>query len=203
MNDTAQELEVKFYLSDRKKVEERIVAQGAILKTPRVHEINLRFDTPDFELLNTGKVLRLRLDSRARLTYKGAGQIISGVNVRQELEVTVSDFDATRAILEALGYEVYMIYEKYRTTYRLDNLEVVVDELPYGDFLEIEGPDTASIRLAVEKIKLNWNARILYSYTVLFENVRAKLGFDFSDLNFENFKGLTVTPDDLGVLKAD
>jgi len=42
-------------------------------------------------------------------------------------------------VFEALGYAVYMMYEKYRTTFRLDNLEVVLDELPYGNFVEIEG----------------------------------------------------------------
>jgi adenylate cyclase class 2 len=203
MNDKDKELEVKFYLSKRKEVEEKLIAQGGQLKEPRVHEINLRFDTPDLSLLNTGRLLRLRLDSRARLTYKGLGSIEGGARMRQELEFTVSNFDTARALFEALGYEVYMMYEKYRTTYRLGNLEVVLDEMPYGDFLEIEGPNGESIKTAAQRLELNWDSRILDSYTVLFEHARVRLGFDFRDLSFENFIGLMVTPEALDVLAAD
>ena len=35
----------------------------------------------------------------------------------QELEFTVGDFDMARAFLQALGYQVSMIYEKYRAGY--------------------------------------------------------------------------------------
>jgi adenylate cyclase class 2 len=203
MNSEDKELEVKFYLSNRKELEEKLIVQGGQLKDPRVHEINLRFDTPDQSLLNTGRLLRLRLDKRARVTYKGLGSIESGARLRQELEFTVSDFDTARALFEALGYQVYMMYEKYRTTYRLGNLEVVLDEMPYGDFAEIEGPDGQSIQTAAQRLDLNWDTRILDSYTVLFERVRAQLGVGFRDLSFENFKCLTVTPEMLGELIAD
>ena len=70
MNRDNQELEVKFYLSRRGEMEARILSLGARLGDPRVHEINLRFDTPDQSLLETGKLLRLRTDRRARLTYR-------------------------------------------------------------------------------------------------------------------------------------
>jgi adenylate cyclase class 2 len=203
MNNSDMELEVKFYLSRCGQAEERILTQGGRLKEPRVHEINLRLDTPDLSLLNTGRLLRLRLDSRARVTYKGMGSIEGGARLRQELEFTVSDFDTTRALFEALGYEVYMMYEKYRSTYEMANLEVVLDELPYGDFLEIEGPDGESIQKAALRLGLNWDARILDSYTVLFEHTRSQIGFDFRDLSFENFKGFTITPEMLGVMIAD
>jgi adenylate cyclase class 2 len=203
MSDKDKELEVKFYLSRRKELEEKLIAHGGQLKDARVLEINLRFDTPDLSLSKSGRLLRLRLDSRARLTYKGIGWIEGGARLRQELEFTVSNFDTTRMLFEALGYEVYMMYEKYRTTYTLGDLEVVLDEMPYGDFLEIEGPNGESIQAASQLLGLNWDARILDSYTVIFEHVRGQLGFDFRDLSFENFKGLTVTPENLGVIFAD
>jgi adenylate cyclase class 2 len=203
MSSKDTELEVKFYLSRPKVLEEKLSAQGAHLKDPRVYEINLRFDTPDLALLNTGRLLRLRNDSRARVTYKGLGSIEGGARLRKELEFTVSNFDTARETFEALGYEVYMMYEKYRTTFTLSNLEVVLDELPYGNFIEIEGPDSESIQQAARQIGLDWDARILESYTVLFETVRMHLGFDFRDLSFENFKGLSVTPEVLGVMIAD
>ncbi len=159
-----------------------------------MREINLRFDTPDMSLLKSGRLLRLRLDLRARLTYKGIGSVEGGARLRQELEFTVSNFDTARMVFEALGYDVYMMYEKYRATYSLGDLEVVLDEMPYGEFLEIEGPDGESIQAAAQLLDLNWDARILDSYTVLFEVACGQLGFNFRDLSFENFKGLTVSP---------
>ena len=203
MSKTDKELEVKFYLSRGKELEGKIIALGGCLRDPKVHEINLRFDTPNQDLLSAGKLLRLRMDTRARLTYKGPGRVEGGARLRQELEFTVSDFDTTRALVEALGYQMQMMYEKYRTTYQLGELELVLDEMPYGDFLEIEGGDGESIQKAAERLGLDWSARNLESYTVLFEHARAALGFTFRDLNFTNFEGVVVSPEALGVRAAD
>ncbi len=203
MKNRRDELEVKFCLSNPEKVVSRLVTLGGHLGASRVHEINLRFDTPDFSLLSSGSLLRLRQDTRARLTYKGAGSELGGARLRRELEITVSDFGTTQALLEALGFQAYMMYEKYRTTYEYGNLELSLDEMPTGNFLEIEGPDGESIQEAVGHLRLNWDRRILDSYTVLFERTRQQLGFDFRDLSFENFKGLAVTPQVMGIQFAD
>lgn len=196
------ELEVKFYLSDRRKMEDKL-SSLAELSDARVHELNLRLDTADLSLLSTGRLLRLRQDRRARLTYKGPGGESGGARLRQELEFAVSDFDTTLHLFKALGYGVVLMYEKYRTTFQLENVEIALDEMPSGDFLEIEGPDGESIRRAAQKLGLNWERRILDSYTVLFERTRASLGFDFRDLSFDNFRGVTVTPQAMGVKPAD
>ncbi len=202
MNIEGSELEMKFYISRREELEMMLNKFGQLI-APRVLEVNLRFDTPDRSLTAAGKVLRLRRDSKSRVTYKGEGRLEGGANLRRELEFTVSDFDTARALFEALGYQVYTIYEKYRTTYKMDNVEVVVDELPTGDFLEIEGPDSESIKRAAQELGLNWEAGIMDSYTVLFERLKGKLGLTFRDLNFENFKGLEISPENLGVKIAD
>src|SRR4030065_794124 len=203
MSNADKELEVNFYLSRRKVLEKNLITLGAQPGEPRVHEINLRFDTPDSALMETGRLLRLRQDTRARITYKGAGSVEGGARLRQELEITVSDFNTARAVFVALGYQVYMMDEKYRTTYVLGNLEVVLDEMPYGDFAEIEGPDGQSIQTGAQQLGLTWEVRILESYTVLFEQARASLGFDFRDLSFDNFRGLRISPTVLGVRIAD
>jgi adenylate cyclase class 2 len=202
MNIEGKELEVKFYLSRRAEMERKVSSMGKVT-APRVLEVNLRFDTPNQALTTSGKVLRLRRDTRVRVTYKGSGISKGGANLRQELEFTVSDFDTAKDLFEALGYEVYIIYEKYRTTYQMDNLEVVLDELPMGDFLEIEGADPESIRRIASLLGLNWEARILDSYTVLFERLREKLGLHFRDLSFDNFKGMHISPDVMDIMIAD
>ncbi|OGO37470.1 MAG: hypothetical protein A2W35_14105 [Chloroflexi bacterium RBG_16_57_11] len=198
-----QELEVKFFVTNLRSVEDRLRRLGAHLSLPRVLEVNLRFDTPDGDLSNSLRVLRLRQDTRARLTYKGPASGLGGARLRQELEFEVSDFAMARAFLEALGYQVMMIYEKYRAAYDLEGVEISLDELPYGTFVEIEGPDPASIQAVTRKLGLNWEATIPASYTVLFDQLKTRLGLPFRDLSFENFKDLSVTPGDLGVRPAD
>jgi adenylate cyclase, class 2 len=196
------ELEVKYYLSNRRKLEEKL-SRVADLRAPRVQEVNLRLDTPDHALLYTGRLLRLRQDTRSRLTYKGPGSEQGGARLRQELEFTVSDFDTALHLFEALGYTVVLMYEKYRTTYQMGQVEVDLDEMPMGDFLEIEGPDGESIRQAAKELGLDWEKRILDSYTMIFEHARASLGFKFRDLSFANFKKMRVTPEAMGVSPAD
>jgi adenylate cyclase class 2 len=202
MSATGQELEVKFYLSRFSDLAAGLAAKGAQLLQTRVHEINLRFDTPAGDLGRSYRVLRLRQDTEAHLTYKGPGEIQDGVRLRQELEFTVSDFATAHAALEALGYQVVLMYEKFRTTYKLGDVLVVLDEMPYGNFVEIEGPDGASIQAAARRLGLDWEKRTLDSYTVLFERVRLSRGLAFRDLSFDNFAGLQVTAVDFGLETA-
>jgi adenylate cyclase class 2 len=202
MNIEGKELEAKFYLSAKEAVQRKLDSLGK-LTAPRILEVNLRFDTPGRELTSAGRVLRLRRDSKVRVTYKGPGTDEGGANLRQELEFTVSDFDTAKATFEALGYQVYTIYEKYRTTYQIGDLEIDLDELPTGDFLEIEGSDAQSIQKTAGLLGLNWEARIHDSYIVLFELMRLRLGLDIRDLSFDNFKGMKITPDMMEITPAD
>lgn len=198
-----QEIEVKFYVADLAAIEGRLRELGASQTQARTLELNLRFDTPERELERDFRVLRLRQDTRARLTYKGPVLGHQGVRVRQEIEFEVSDFAAAREFLQALGYRVSMIYEKYRSTYEARGVEVSLDEMPYGNFVEIEGPDSETIQIMSAKLGLDWEASIPSSYAVLFEALRGRLGLPFRDLIFQNFEGIEVSPEMLGVRPAD
>jgi adenylate cyclase class 2 len=89
-------------------------------------------------------LLRLRRAAgRAIVTYKGPRRIEDGVRAREELEFEVSDAGACARVLEALGYRPSYRYEKYREVYRHERVEIVIDELPIGCFLEIEGDSDA------------------------------------------------------------
>lgn len=97
------------------------------------------------------RVLRLRRKgARAVFTFKEREASESAVKRQREEETEVSDADALASILEALGYRPALVYEKRRTTWRVAGSEVVLDELPFGLFLEIEG-DEGSI-LDAEKL---------------------------------------------------
>jgi adenylate cyclase class 2 len=198
-----QELEVKYLLADLKTLEKRLQALGASQVMARTHEINLRFDTQDGSLEQNMQVLRLRRDQAVHLTYKGPATSQEGVRVRTEIEFTVEDFDRAQRFLEALGYHVALMYEKYRTTYTLSGVEIVLDELPYGDFVEIEGADPQAIHSVNDRLRLDWERRAPESYIALFKSLQARCGFSFRDLSFDNFSSLKITPADLSLRPAD
>ena len=195
------EIEAKFYLRHLEDIRKRVIAHDALLKTTRLLERNLRFDTPDRELAGKKHVLRLRQDNRTTLTFKRPrGQ----VETRDEFEIEIDDFESGRKILEALGYAVTTLYEKYRETYQIDFIQVMLDELPFGCFVEIEGPSIESIRQMSDQLGLPWERRVQASYVELFDRIRRPLAIDFEQITFENFKGLApVDPKLLGVLQVE
>jgi adenylate cyclase class 2 len=199
MAENNTETEIKLYTPDHAEIEKRITAAGGLLTAPRVHERNIRYEDAQHTLTGRHIVLRLRQDTRARLTYKEdfADEDQDGLS-RYEAEVEVSDFATMDTILRKLGYRSYMIYEKYRTTYMLDDAEIVLDETPLGNFVEIEAEKSAIQRI-VRQLDLSDAPRMSGSYGVLFERVKQRLRLPFADMTFENFEGINVS---LGVLQV-
>jgi adenylate cyclase class 2 len=197
-----QELEVKFYVSDLTLIEKQLLSLGAKLTQKRTFEANLRFDTADKRLSGEYKVLRLRLDTAARLTYKGPAEDFGGARLRQEIEFEVSDFDSARNFLEAVGFELSMVYEKYRSMYDFHQVHVTLDELPFGYFVELEGNQPDEIKEVSSILGLDWDAQVMISYVGLFEQLKVEHGFTMRDLTFENFTHIQLTPEQLHVRSA-
>jgi adenylate cyclase class 2 len=197
------ETETKYLVRNLQTIEMRLISLGARPIQARIYEKNLRFDLPDKSLWRKFQVLRLRLDEKAIITYKGPGSSEDGIRVREELEVVVSDFDTAQTILEALGYQVVLFYEKYRATYALGENFVMLDEMPYGFFVEIEGQGSADIFALSEKLGLDKAAAACESYQSLFERVRSNLDLRFTDLSFSNFASIKVAPEDMGLEFGD
>ncbi len=210
-----QETEVKFHVRDLERIESRLLDLEAHLIQPRILETNIRFDLPDGGLRSEGRVLRLRQDTAARLTYKGASKNEQGVLSRREVEFVVEDFEKAKLFLEALGYRKLFYYEKYRTTYELPQTSevlrdlgglahVMLDELPYGNFVEIEGDSIEALRDVAQKLNLKWDAAVAAGYHALFERLRAKHPqLDPAQISFAALNGMNVTAGELSVHAAD
>jgi adenylate cyclase class 2 len=203
MSTGGQETEAKFYVRHLDRIKTRLEELSAYLLQKRVLETNIRFDLPGARLRAEGRVLRLRRDTEARLTYKSSSTNEEGVLSREEIEFGVEDFEKAKRFLEALGYQKLIYYEKYRTTYDLNETLIMLDELPYGNFVEIEGETIKSIHAMADQLLLNWDTAIGTSYTALFERVRKILSLPFQDLSFVDFAGIEVDAADLGIHSAD
>lgn len=184
------EIEVKFLVADESALRARLEAAGAEQVRPRVYERNVRYDDEEGSLFRRGQLLRLRQDDEARLTFKSLAIMDrqSEAKVREELETTVGDFDIAAALLGRLGFKPQQVYEKYRETFKLGEVEVVLDELPFGRFVELEGSEE-DIREAARQMDLPWEKRILDNYLLLMARAKAYYGLPFDDLTFENFAG--------------
>jgi adenylate cyclase class 2 len=193
MNQDNLEVETKLYVPDLQTIAIKLEDSGATLTKPRVFERNVRYENVDNTLTQQDIVVRLRQDTRARLTYKEPRTMNTGegISARFEAEVEVGDFDTMELILGRLGYHSYLVYEKWRTTYTFGDAEILLDELPFGNFVEIEGPETTIHRI-VSSLGLQDAPRFVLSYTALFDHIKQVLKLDFRDLTFENFRTVDV-----------
>ena len=100
---------------------------------------------------------RVRLRSNGNKTTLCIKEIIdeSKIEWMKELEVEVSDFDTTHAILNQLGYTARAYQENRRTSYSLDWCDIEIDEWPLiPPYVEIEWPNKESVEMVLEKLWL-------------------------------------------------
>ncbi|WP_297217889.1 class IV adenylate cyclase [uncultured Desulfovibrio sp.] len=148
----ALEVERKYLDADFARVRALLEQQGACCKG--IHfESNDIYDTPDNAFLRGHRLLRLRRQEYAdrtdyALTLKLPAQTVNGFKRREEYETAVQDGDVMHRILQGQGYVLAAHYEKFRESWRLHDVAVDMDILPFGQFIEIEGPEEAICRVA-------------------------------------------------------
>lgn len=146
----ALECELKFLDVDLEGLGSRLAGAGAV-RAGRYFESNLVFDYPDRSLKAAGILLRLRdKQGKGVLTVKRPPEQeeMSALKIFEEIESEVEEFDTVRKALEAVGFRVAFAYEKVREKWSFDGCEVCLDRLPFGDFVEIEGPRELVMRCA-------------------------------------------------------
>ena len=138
----AVEIEKKYRLTREQKdiLLNKLREIGAERRGGEEFEENTIYSGPGLD--PRSRVLRLRrVGKRALFTYKERFATESAVKHQREEETEVSDAGALAAILEAIGYTPALLYEKRRSTWHVAGAEVVLDELPFGLFVEIEGEE--------------------------------------------------------------
>ena len=138
------EVEVKAHITNFNDIKSKLKEIGAI-KTDKEHQIDTYFNNinlRDFE--KTDEALRIRKttinnsESKIILTYKGA-KIDTISKTRKEIEVNIEDFEKMSSILENLGFKAVANVEKYRTTYKINDYILSLDQVQkVGSFVEIE-----------------------------------------------------------------
>jgi adenylate cyclase, class 2 len=136
------EIEKKYRLTEaqRESIVSRLKASAA-MRHGTEFESNTLYRSPNIDLDKA--ILRLRrVGNRAILTFKKRFASESPIKRQLEEETEVADADATERILASLGFTPSLVYEKRRQTWEYLDTEIVIDELPFGWFMEIEAAES-------------------------------------------------------------
>jgi adenylate cyclase class 2 len=165
ITQTPTEIEVKLRITNLPDILKRLDGIGAE-SHGRVLERNSLFDTSDSNFRRAGRLIRVRIETPAPAHQQAAGrrnavltakapaqrktanQKTSRYKERAESELTLHNPDSFVRKLHALGLHPSFRYEKFRTTFRLRDLHLDLDETPVGVILELEGQPKAIDRAA-------------------------------------------------------
>jgi len=180
------EIEKKYRLTKRKRHSlERRLKELGVSSRPLEFEENTLYRGGRLDIGNC--ILRLRRvnDQRFFLTFKQRLPTKSAIKHQREEEVEVKDANAMHAILTQLGYRPGLIYEKRRTRWDIGKAKLVIDELPFGLFMEIEASEKEIRR--VEKLV---GAEDLRAVMETYPFLTAKLGKDQNGIVEARFAGV-------------
>jgi adenylate cyclase, class 2 len=169
----AVETEAKIRVDSHEPVRRRLMQLEAAL-LGEYDETNLFFDTAPPRLFPQDAGLRLRTsrdrrtgDSTHRLTYKGPRQPAQ-LKQREEIELSIDDPAAAGEMLQRLGFQVTLRFEKLRQSWRLGDCRIELDTLaPLGHFVEIEAPETSQVLEALDLLGMTDRPIITDSYPAL------------------------------------
>jgi adenylate cyclase class 2 len=148
------EYEAKFLSIDVADLQTRLTALGAVQAFPRTLLTRRIFENEALE----GAWIRLRDEgTRCTLTLKQVTDSAS-IDGTTEIETEVTDLLSMAEILSRLGLHEVRYQENYREEWRWGEIAFDFDTWPgLPAFVEIEGPDEASVREAVRILGLDYS----------------------------------------------
>lgn len=153
------EIEAKFLDVNIEDIRAKLEEAGAVCEQPMREMRRVLIEEPHH--LAERSFLRVRDEGDKvtlafkRKTVKRGEDSLSSTH---ELETVVGDFDTTVQILAEAGWPYVSYQESRRETWRLSDVEVVIDEWPWiNPYVEIEGPNEAAVRSAAALLGFGWD----------------------------------------------
>ena len=143
-----------------------------MVKKPRVYEKNVLYDNPkDLMQITNGRIRLRQSGENVEFCYKKPIKDDSGIKKEIEHQVEVSNFEITQKILEMMEFQPNYAYERFRTKYFNGKVEIVLDEFPFANFMEIEGEEVEILKIA-NLLELDFANNLVDSCDTLFANWR-------------------------------
>jgi len=141
-----KEIEYKYFNIDVESLRQRLRKVNATMVRPKIVMRLITFTHPTN---NQDSYIRVR-DETTRITMTSKQNLDD--KFVTEYEVVVNCFIESVKILESLGCKKKYYLEKFRETWTLMNVEIVIDSLPgTTEYVEIEGCDERDV-IKVQKI---------------------------------------------------
>ncbi len=168
------EIEAKFINVDHDDIRQKLRSIGATLEVPMRFMRRVTIDSP--EMLGKNGFLRVRdQGDKTTLTYKQFDTL--SVAGAKEIEVDVSDFQATIDLLAAAGLTHKSFQESKRETWTLGSTEIVLDLWPWlNPYIEIEGKSEADVRNVAAQLGFNWDDAVFGDVMAAYQQQYPHLG---------------------------
>lgn len=163
------EEEVKIQLEHPQLIIEHLRDNGAIFLGATL-EKTIRVDTCNLDLEEKGIFLRVRSGFNNTITMKEKISEDIITRKRLETEFEIEDIDKMQYIFRKIGLSFFRIMEKYRMKWSYENVSIVVDELPFGIFMEIEA-EKSRIDKIVSDLGLEGVPQIVDTYWALNDSI--------------------------------
>lgn len=201
------EYEVRYYypISKKEEIEEILSKFGELKKSLRTYEKTIQFNHCDerynFYSKEVDGRFRFRIssnekESKCKLSWKKRLKDTTDdlVNKEEEKEVNIPFDDKDNflyIISNVMKFPVVESYERYRTTYSNEDIEISIDEYPFGLALEIENKSTDKDPMEVvadwtKKMNLDINNSYRLSWDDKYKELCKEQGKEvFSEVAFD------------------
>ncbi len=155
------EIEIKFKIEKADDIRKKLLDLGGISKKPYKQTTYGFFSDDSIE---KGIFPRIR-DEHGKIvfTVKVRPQKKTKYFERKEYSVEISNVDDGVDIMKSMGYDQIRVFKKVREEWKFKDVEVVLDKLYFGTYIEIEGPKR-KIEEMVKKLGFENKERITKAY---------------------------------------
>lgn len=161
------EYEATFWPIIKEEVRAKLKAAGATLVKPEFLQKRKVFNMPKGHKIKGGW-MRVR-DEGDKITL--SLKIVDGEKIENQKEIClkVDSFDEAVELLKTVGCEEKAYQETLREIWRLDGVEITIDEWPFLEpLVEVEGKSEAEVKAVSEKLAFDWNQALFCSTNTIY-----------------------------------
>lgn len=179
------ESKVKFELKKLPDILETLRENEAIFLGGS-YEKTVRYDDENGAFSKKGMFLRTMSGFENKIALKEMAESENPDAFQHRVtEVEVEDAEGINYIFSKLGLTNQLIMEKYRLKWKIKDINISIDELPFGVYLEVKGT-IKQINLIIRLMKLNRNGIISGTYWDIFEELKKNNEYKHTkDIKFE------------------
>ncbi|MDO8593184.1 MAG: CYTH domain-containing protein [bacterium] len=162
------EYEATFPDIDKSKSREMLKKAGATLVRREYLQKRFTLSLPDKKMNKVGW-LRVR-DEGNKITMSMKKLLGDKIHDQKEICLEVNNFDQAVKLLTSVGCEIKSYQETKRELWKLDGVEITIDSWPFLEpLIEVEGHSEKDVRLACEKVGLDYGQALFCAVGTLYE----------------------------------